>query len=154
MRAGTGSDTNEKKRMFDAIIIMPLEEEFEVVLEQFKIADNLTDDKHIRFAVSVDDCKETYLIVKQANMGRAGCIEATQSSLIEFDASILMCVGIAGGISSDVKIGDICYTGTLTDVLDNIKITDLPKGRQKFALSPTSYTSPRELTIPITLESD
>ena len=152
MQAGTGSDTNDKRRMFDAIIIMPLEEEFEVVLEQFEIVENFTDDRHIRFVVSVDGCKDTYLMVKQAKMGRAGCVEATQSSLIEFDTSILMCVGIAGGLSSDVRIGDICYTGTLTDVLDNAKITDLPNGLQKIALLPTSYTSPRDLTIPITLD--
>lgn len=42
-----------QKRYFNAAIVAPLEEEFEILLDHFVIGDNLTDDNNIRFAATV-----------------------------------------------------------------------------------------------------
>jgi Phosphorylase superfamily len=141
-----------KRRIFDAIIIVPLEEEFETVLNQFVFVEDLTNDTHIRFAASVAGCQESFLLVKQTEMGRTENAEATTICLAEFDTNLLICVGIAAGLSKDVAIGDVCYTGTIVDVLDNAKITQLPSGKQQITLSPTFYSTPRALVTPIALD--
>jgi nucleoside phosphorylase len=104
------TENGGSKRAFDGIIIVPLEEEFEVVQEQFNVLENLTDDNNVRFVVSVSDCPERYLLVQQAQMGRQASSEATIRCLAQFNTSVLICVGIAGGLSGDVAIGDVCYT--------------------------------------------
>jgi nucleoside phosphorylase len=84
-------------------------------------------------------------------MGRTENAAATTVCLAEFDTNLLICVGIAAGLSKDVAIGDVCYTGTIVDVLDNAKITQLPGGKQQIKLSPTFYSTPRALVTPIAL---
>jgi hypothetical protein len=46
----------------------------------------------------------------------------------------------------------VCYSGTIIDVLDNVKIVDGTQSPADLALSPTVYSSPRELTVPIALD--
>jgi len=118
------------KRYFDVIAVVPLEEEFEIVTEAFKFVEGLTTDRHIRFAMSLPEGGATrILLVKQAIMGRTGCLEAASESLDHFDCGILVCIGIAGAISPDLSIGDVCYSRDICDVLDNAKILDAPKKR-------------------------
>jgi len=140
------------KRYFDAMVVVPLEEEFVVVLDGFQYKESLSSDTHIRFAVTLPDQQISLLLIKQSTMGRTACQEAANVCLSEFDCGILVCIGIAGGLSSDLSIGDICYSGVIIDVLDNVKIKDGPLSKQDLALSPTTYSSPRELTVPISLD--
>jgi nucleoside phosphorylase len=147
-----GQSEEHLKRYFDAIIVVPLEEEFAVAVEHFQVDEDLSNSKHLRLAVSTSGKHLHILLVKQAAMGRTASQEAALDCLDEFDAGILICFGIAGGLSSDVVIGDICYSGRIIDVLDNVKASDTPGSKQDLTLSPTTYSSPPELTIPITLD--
>ncbi len=135
------------KRYFDAIVVVPLEEEFEVVLDNFHVVDDLSTATHIRFAATPPDRKTTVLLVKQFKMGRTECQEAISLSLNEFDCGIAICVGIAGALSSDLSIGDVCYSISIMDVLDNTKITD-----KAIQIAPDFYDTPRELIVPISLD--
>jgi nucleoside phosphorylase len=139
-------------RFFNAIIVVPLEEEFDVILEQFTFLGDLSNDRNIRFATALPGFQESYLLVKQFKMGRTASADAATDSLADFDTALLICVGIAGGLSKDVSIGDVCYTGTLADVLDNAKLSTLENGKDRLTLSPTFYNSPRELSIPMALD--
>lgn len=140
------------KKYADAIVVVPLEEEFEIVLSMFKFVEDLSDEKQIIFSVSVPDRTLTILLAKQSLMGKTGAQQAILNCLDRYDAGLLVCVGIAGGLSSDLAIGDVCYTGVMLDVLDNAKATDTKTSNQDLALSPTSYTSPPELGILIALD--
>jgi purine-nucleoside phosphorylase len=139
------------KRYFDAIIIVPLEEEFTEVVESFRYEEDLSTSTQIRFSVSLPDQKTKFLIAKQSAMGRTANQEAASLCVTEFDCGALIYVGIAGGLSSDVAIGDVCYSVTIIDVLDNGKIIDSTSSSQELAFSPITYSSPSELTIPMTL---
>jgi nucleoside phosphorylase len=121
-------------------------------LTAFDVVDNLTNETHIRFAAKPPNKKFDLLLVEQSTMGRTACQEAANNCLIEFDCGILICIGIAGGLSLDLNIGDICYSGSIIDVLDNAKIKDGPLTKQDLLLSPVHYSSPRDLTIPISLD--
>jgi hypothetical protein len=140
------------KRYFDAIVVVPLEDEFAAALEYFQVEEDLSNPNHIRLAVSTSEQHLRILLIKQAKMGKTACQEAALECLDDFDAGILICVGIAGGLSPDVAIGDVCYSGSIIDVLDNAKATDTPDAKLDLTLSPSTYNSPRELTIPITLD--
>jgi nucleoside phosphorylase len=140
------------KAYFDAIIIVPLEEEFENVLTNFNFVEDLSSDRQIMFSVSIPDRPLEILLAKQSKPGRTGTQETTLNCLDTFDAGVLICIGIAGGLSSDVMIGDVCYTGSIIDVLDNAKASETPDASHNLALSPTTYSSPREISIAITLD--
>ena len=73
------------RRYFDAIIVVPLEEEFEVVLGNFRWDEDLSTETHIRFAVSLVSSQTKFLIIKQTGMGRTACQEAANLCLNEFD---------------------------------------------------------------------
>jgi nucleoside phosphorylase len=140
------------KTYFDAIVIVPLEEEFESVLANFAFEENLSSENQIMFSVSGQDPKVKILLVKQSRMGKTATQEAILNCLDLFDAGILICVGIAGGLASDIAIGDVCYTGSIIDVLDNAKTSDTQGSKEDLALSPTIYSSPPEVTISISLD--
>jgi nucleoside phosphorylase len=140
------------KRYFDAIVIVPLEEEFEIALANFDFEEDLTNEKQIMFSVSVRDQRIKILLAKQSRMGKTAAQEAVLNCLDAFDAGTLICIGIAGGLSSDVAIGDVCYSGSIIDVLDNAKTSDTPVSTQDLALSPTIYSTPQEITISICLD--
>ena len=56
------------KRYFDAVVIVPLEEEFETALSHFQFVENLSTKTQIRFAVTVPKSDLTILLVKQNGM--------------------------------------------------------------------------------------
>ena len=72
---------------------------------------------------------------------------AAHVALMDFEAGLLVCLGIAGGLANDVNIGDVCYTGTIYDLHDNAKATN-----SDLAFSPKTYETPLELAIAINLD--
>ena len=140
------------RRYFDLVIVVPLEEEFEVVLQHFQFVEDLSTNAHIRFAVTLADQPLRILLTKQSAMGKTACQTAANECLNEFDIGALVCIGIAGALSRDVSIGDVCHSGDICDVLDNAKMEESPASKTDISLSPTWYSSPLDLTIPITLD--
>src|SRR5262245_15895381 len=156
------------KKRFDVAVVVPLDEEFETALSYFDFVSDLSTTQRVRFEVAVPSVDLSVLLVKQNTMGRTECSHATMDILDEFDVGMLICLGIAGGLSSDVSIGDVCRTGEIVDLLDNAKITDAPpkpkpsKGKtgkisrdtsgQQIAFSPTHYATPVELSVAVDLD--
>ena len=140
------------KQFFDAVIVVPLEEELEVVLSHFIIVEDVSTDVQIRFSASVPDSDLSVLLVQQNSMGRTENYNAALRSVLDFDVGILICLGIAGGLSSDLNIGDVCYTGGILDLLDNAKAGENWSSGADFAFAPTFYSSPRELVVAISLD--
>jgi nucleoside phosphorylase len=140
------------KPYFDAIVIVPLEDEFDAVLAAFQFVGDLSSEQQLMFSVSLPDRPLSFLLVKQSRMGRTATHEAALRCLDVFNAGLLVCLGIAGGLSSDIAIGDVCYTGSIIDVLDNAKMTDTIVSTQDLALSPTSYSSPTEIGVLFSLD--
>jgi hypothetical protein len=139
------------KRFFDAIVVVPLEEEFDTVLEYFKILDDLSVDTQIMISATLHNSNISILLAKQFDMGKTNTIATALICLDHFNTNLMVCLGIAGGISSDVSIGDVCCTGLVLDLLDNNKITDGKPTQADIALSPTTYHTPREVSVAISL---
>lgn len=135
------------KQYFDVAIIAPLEEEFECILEKFSLEEDLSSSSEVRFRVSLTGTPLKILIIQQSIMGRAGAEKSILNASDEFDIGLAFCVGIAGGLSSDMKIGDVCFSRAIFDVLDNTKVQDSGKSGSEISLSPTHYDAPRELIV-------
>lgn len=132
----------EGRRYFDLAVIIPLEEEWHTVSSVFPLDEDLSDDNSTRFTVETGNAGVSMLLVKQDGMGRAHSYSAAYKTVNDFSIGLLMSLGIAGSLNSDLKLGDVCYTGKVVDVYDNTKTTD--KGRNfKVSFSPVMYDSER-----------
>lgn len=160
------------KPYFDVAIVVPLDEEFETAQKHFNFVADQSTSQRIRFEVSVPNSEAKILLVKQNTMGRTDCTSATMDIVEEFDVGLLVCLGIAGGLSNDLAIGDVCRTGEVVDILDNAKVTDLPgsgserrtakargrsgsspkKGGHETAFSATHYETPIEVSVALELD--
>jgi len=85
------------------------------------------------------------LIVQQEGMGRTHAGRAVSETLSEFDVGLIVCLGIAGSLTSDLRLGDVCYSNNIADVLDNARAVDNSAGQLDIALSLTYFSTPREV---------
>ena len=132
------------REYIDLVLIVPLEEELEQVTQVFELQENrstLLDYRHLAKS-PVEDLK--VLIVLQENMGKQFASQATQQVLEEYDVGMIICVGIAGGLSSDFKLGDVCFSGDIIDVYNNAKAEDIDGGGIDYQLTPTHYECDRQ----------
>jgi hypothetical protein len=58
------------KRHFDALIVVPLAEEFEAILDHFVVSEDLTAGEQIRLAAKVPGTNIDTLLVQQGDMGK------------------------------------------------------------------------------------
>ena len=137
------------KAFFDAIVVVPLEEEFQTVLEHFKVVDDLSTDTQIMVSATITNSNISVLLAKQVDMGKTQTIGTSLACLESFDTGLMICLGIAGGISSDVSIGDVCCTGTVLDASDNAKVSDNDVSQTDIALSAHTYSSSKEILVTI-----
>jgi nucleoside phosphorylase len=133
------------KEWFDIIIIVPLEEELLTVMETFPATTNRSTDRAFRHEIDVSRTDLRALVVQQEGMGRTHAGRAVSETLSEFDAGLIVCLGIAGSLTSDLRLGDVCYSNNVADVLDNARAVDNAAGQLDLALSLTYFSTPREV---------
>jgi nucleoside phosphorylase len=137
--------TREK---IDILVHIPLEVEYMEFRELFAIKEEIQDDLNVIAWVNAPSHFKVAVIV-QEKMGRSSAAHACQKALQRFEPKLYVCLGIAGGLSKDLKLGDVCYTGSLIDVYDNSKVTDVAGGGVDIALSPEFYASDRRITAAV-----
>jgi len=133
------------KAYFDLVVCVPLEIELTEVYRVFEPIEDHTKNFIQRFEVSsgLEDIK--ILVVAQDEMGRSSARRCVASALADFDAGLVVCLGIAGGLSNDLSLGSVCYSGTVVDVYDNAKVVDLEAGLDT-AFAPTHMHTDRGIT--------
>ena len=134
------------REYFDIIVVVPLEEELESFFSVFPGIHNRSTPTDLRYIVESGKADVSMLVVQQPGMGKANAIKATSEVLANFDVGLVVCLGIAASLSKDLSLGDVCYSGTIIDVLENAKALDVEDGTLDIALSPTQYETPRNIT--------
>lgn len=109
-----------RKKHFDIIVNILLEEELLAFLNVFEHFEDLSTDTQYRCAVQTGT-DATMLVVLQDDMGKSSAANSATEALSEFSCSLFVCLGIAGGLSKDLKLGDVCYSGNVLDVNENAK---------------------------------
>ena len=139
------SELNRKKH-FDIIVNIPLEEELLAFLNVFEHVEDLSTATQYRCAVQTGT-DATMLVVLQDDMGKSSAANSATEALSEFSCSLFVCLGIAGGLSKDLKLGDVCYSGNVLDVNENAKSTDSGKDAIDLELSPYTYRTDKTLSL-------
>lgn len=85
------------------------------------------------------------MVAAQDEMGRTSARRCVSAALADYDISLIVCLGIAGGLSDDLSLGSVCYTGTVVDVYDNSKVVDAKSGTDT-AFAPTHMHTDRAIT--------
>lgn len=134
------------KRYYDLVVFVPLEEELHQVVKVFVPKISQSNDLYWRYEVDCGVENVSVLLVQHGDMGKSAAGFAFRNVANEFEIGIAVCLGIAGAISKDLRLGDVCYSGQIADVLDNSKASDTAADQLDVALSPKFYTTPRNLT--------
>lgn len=135
-----------EKNYVDIVIIVPLEEEllaFQAIFPTLEDRSTATAYRHI---VDVSNPLLKVLMVQQSEMGKTAASKATQEVIQDYDIGLLICLGIAGSLSGDLNLADVCYTGNIMDVYDNTKTRDNPKGGLSITFSPDYFDTPLGLS--------
>ncbi|TXG82821.1 MAG: hypothetical protein E6R12_10415 [Sphingomonadales bacterium] len=134
---------------FDILMVVPLEEELLEVMEVFPSVEDRSDDTTFCHVVDTGNADISMVVMQQQRMGKTGAITAASALLSKYDASLIVCLGIAGSLSDDLHLGDVCYSGTIIDVLDNAKVIDCANDAIDTELSPSFYDTPMQFTAAI-----
>ncbi|MGH1351329.1 MAG: hypothetical protein ACRBBN_11045 [Methyloligellaceae bacterium] len=118
---------------FDMILYCPLEEEFREVSNIFGYTEDLTNDFNM-VALSTKCSGISLLLVAGHEMGASAAQSAAANISTICTFKLFVCLGIAGGISEDVNLGDVCFSGNIIDISQNQKITDIDT-----EVAPSSY---------------
>jgi len=137
------------KPYVDVAIIAPLDEEFSNILEFFEFAEDVSTRGEVRFRVAIPNSDLRILLIKQDVPGRTAAQHALDLVANEYEIGMAICLGIAGALSGDLKIGDVCYSKSIVDVLDNAKISQSVDDHTEFSFAPTYYFSPIEIITSI-----
>jgi nucleoside phosphorylase len=129
-----------KREYFDVGVIIPLREELEAFQDNFDLVKDYSTETSFRYTFNTGSRGITGIVIQQTEMGKSAAYQAAKDLADNHEIGLLVCLGIAGGISSDLKIGDISYSERIIDVLDNAKVSERG-GKTIHEFSPSHYST-------------
>lgn len=130
------------------LVFIALPEEHDRFLEQFPCLSSISDEKfvYIEHDINIDGFR--MISVLAVAMGIDNAYEATGAGIARFRPNMVVCVGIAGSLTSDLKIGDVSVSSEIIDISQNIKITDaIPKRNRRPSSSKKSQRTSAVQTV-------
>ncbi|PDS27931.1 hypothetical protein [Rhizobium phaseoli] len=118
-------------KFVDIAFVVPLKEEFDRLVSTFPVICDHVDGTQFWVELDLGSSGYTSVAILQDSMGKAAATRATEMLLSRYNIGTIMLVGIAGGLSGDVAIGDVCFSGSIFDILENAKVSDTAKGKLK-----------------------
>ncbi|NTC83010.1 hypothetical protein [Agrobacterium tumefaciens] len=115
----------------DIAFVVPLKEEFDRLITTFPVIKDHVDGTQFWVQLDLGIGEYTAVAILQDSMGKSAAIRAADTLLARYKIGVMAVVGIAGGLSGDVAIGDVCFSGSIFDILENQKISDTSKGKMK-----------------------
>lgn len=137
---------NKPKEYFDIAVVIPLEEELAEFFAIFPSVKDCSSEVTLCHVVESGVSDVKMIAIHQQGMGKTNAIKATQILLDQYEIGVLVCIGIAGSLSDDMRLGDVCYSGSVIDVLDNNKVSDIDENASDVEFSPSFFMTPANLT--------
>lgn len=137
------------KRSFDILLVIPLEEELLEVQKFFKSIEDLSTSKAYRHNVDTGNDRLSMLVVQQQEMGRTSARDAVESAFDDYSFSLVISLGIAGSLTGDINLCDVCYSYEIYDVYDNTKALEGEDGELDIAFSPYHEKCPESVVSAI-----
>jgi nucleoside phosphorylase len=89
------------------LVAIALPEEHDLLLEKFPSEEAETISGHLICKHKVSDVGLELFSVLAADMGTDAAFDAVEAAIEKLNPNFVICIGIAGSISSDLKVGDI-----------------------------------------------
>ncbi|NSY61881.1 hypothetical protein [Agrobacterium tumefaciens] len=122
-----------------AVIYTPLMEEFSSLQVRFKPETDVNGDCYTGYLSNMSDGKQV-LIVVGFEWGNDAAYAVMHEVLKSYTCDMAVCIGIAGGISSDAKLGDVFYSRQVLDLTQRMK-QEKVKGVTRIKYDPEPYPS-------------
>ena len=133
---------------YDILIVAPLDEEAEAIFEIFPEKESCRVQDVLLSTVDLRNPGLSGLVLQLPQMGNQEAYDALKTALQQRRVGLVVCIGIAGSLSSDLKLGDVCYTGTVFDVHERQKAHDAPGAKGVIpTFSPEPYKTPRKVEV-------
>jgi Phosphorylase superfamily len=133
---------------YDILLVVPLEDEWHEILEIFPQKGNITENGRVRY--ELESCNGVTIVAAlQDDMGYWSAGSTTKDALASHHFGLVVSIGIGGGLSKDIHIGDVCYSGTVIDTVNNAKIRDSGGAGQDIELASDFFLTPKELYGPL-----
>lgn len=115
----------------------------------FPIKIDLSTATQARFEHNTEADNVRLISALSEQMGSQSALLSALKSVDEFAPDMVVMLGIAGALSGDAKIGDVCTSNYVLDVLHNAKISEGKRG-PKLEVAPDSYPIDAELVASFT----
>ncbi len=140
-----------KREYVGVAVVVPLEDEIIPFMDVFASLEDRSTATTFLHKVDSGSPDVSMIVVQQHEMGRTAASIAAGSVLAQYDIGLIVCLGIAGSMSDDMGLADVCYTGNVIDVLDNTKVVDVDDDEgeadtSETEFSPTHYDTPIQFT--------
>lgn len=112
------------------VVIIALAEEHDIFCRTFSAKKDISDDRFVRTIHDHSSSRIRLMSVLCENMGSENAMSAVRSATKDLNPDLVVCIGIAGSLSKDVKLGDVCVSSEIVDILQNTKVTDVARSRQ------------------------
>lgn len=106
------------------LIVVALPEEYRLLLERMPPSRDFSDDQHVISEHESGVGGYRIFSILSREMGDAAAMDATLTAIEYLQPTLIVCVGIAGSLSSDLKIGDVAVSNEVIDISQNIKISE------------------------------
>lgn len=147
----------------NVLIFVALAEEYDELLAALPPIADHSNELHVISEHHCDVSGYRVFSVLSVEMGDASASNAVEAAINLLSPNLIVCVGIAGSLTNDLKIGDVAVSNEIIDISQNIKISErVIKGKkrtrrglpaktserreQHIELSPKPFSVPAELT--------
>jgi nucleoside phosphorylase len=125
------------------LVFVALPEEHDRFLERFPSLRSIQDSEFVFVEHDIDTDGFRMISVLAAGMGIDNAYDATTAGITRFKPNLVVCIGIAGSLTVDLKIGDVTVSSEIIDISQNIKISEVLPTRKRRPSNRTKAVRPQ-----------
>lgn len=144
---GWGDLVSKDKEYIDIVIFVPLAEELDCCWEIFKPEDggDLTEpNSDLLHKVISPNPDISIAVIHPLKWGSEQATVSITKVLSRYDVGLICCVGIAGALEGDLKLGDVCFSHTIIYIDSRSKAAS----GGELQLSQQSFNTQRDILLP------
>lgn len=126
------------------VVLIALAEEYEIFAEIFPSSTDVSCERCVCLEHDSGRPDLRLISILSEQMGALSAGNSADLAIREFDPDLVVVLGIAGGVSSDLTLGDVCISNEILDVLHNNKVSE-KDGISDISFAPHFYSVDAEL---------